>query len=52
MMNVRKASMVNCRFWFERQVRNARKPKRSSSAPEGGLYLEKLLGKTIAEGRD
>jgi hypothetical protein len=51
-MNVRKAYMVTFRFWLERQVSNARKPKRSSSAPGGGLYFGKRLGKTIAEGRD
>jgi len=52
MMNVRKASTVNFRFWFERQVRNARKPKGSSGATEVRIYFEKLLGKMKAEGRD
>ncbi len=52
MMNVRKASTVNFRFWFERQVRNARKPRGSSGATEGRLYCEKLLGKGKAEGRN
>jgi hypothetical protein len=52
MMNARKASTVNFRFWFERQVRNARKPKGPSGAMEGRIYFEKLLGKTKAEGRD
>ncbi len=50
-MNVRKSSTVNFRFWFERQVRNARKPKGSFGAAEGRLYFEKLLGKTKSEGR-
>jgi hypothetical protein len=50
MMNIRKSSTVNFRFWFERQVRNARKPKSSSDNASGRLYYEKLLGKTKAEG--
>lgn len=52
MMNVRKSSTVNFRFWFDRQVRNARKPRISSGATKGRIYFEKLLGKTKAEGRD
>ncbi len=52
MLNVRKSSTVNFRFWFDRQVRNARKPRGSSGAAEGRLYFEKLLGKTKAEGRN
>jgi len=52
MMSVRKASTVNFRFWLERQVRNARRPKGFSGASEGRIYLEKLLGKTKAEGRN
>ena len=51
MMNIRKSSTVNFRFWFERQVRNARKPKASSDTTGGRLYYEKLLGKTKAEGQ-
>jgi len=52
MMNVKKSSTVNFRFWFDRQVRNARKPRGSAGATEGRLYFEKLLGKTKAAGRN
>jgi len=52
MMNARKASTVNFRFWFDRQIRSTRKPRSSSGATEGRIYFEKLLGKTKAEGRD
>ena len=52
MMNLKKASTVNFRFWFDRQVRNARKPRNSSGVTEGRIYFEKLLGKTKAEGRN
>ena len=50
-MNSRKASTVNFRFWFARQVRNARKQRTMSGSMENRHYYEKLLGKTRAEGR-
>jgi len=49
MMNTRKSSTVNFRFFFNRQVRDARKPKASSGATERRIYFEKLLGKTKTE---
>ena len=50
-MNNRKASTVNFRFWFDRQIRNARKPRMMSGSAESRFYYEKLLGKSKAEGR-
>lgn len=50
-MNNTKASTVNFRFWFERQVRNARRPKVASGSAENWFYYRKMLGKSGAEGR-
>ncbi len=50
-MNSRKASTVNFRFWFDRQVRNARKQRMMSGSIEYRHYYGKLLGKSVAEGR-
>ncbi len=48
-MNVNKASTVNFRFWFDRQIRNARKQKASPGSTESRFYYEKMLGKPKAE---
>jgi hypothetical protein len=50
-MNTRKASTVNFRFWFDRQIRNARKPRVISGSADNRFYYEKLLGKSKVEGR-
>ncbi|HNQ01134.1 MAG: hypothetical protein KBH73_10975 [Syntrophobacterales bacterium] len=50
-MNGKKASTVNFRFWFDRQIRNARKPRALPASTENRFYYEKLLGKSKAEGR-
>jgi len=47
-MNNSKASTVNFRFWFDRQVRNARTPKAAQGSTESRFYYEKLLGKPKA----
>jgi hypothetical protein len=52
MMKLRKASTVNFRFWFERQVRNARRPRALSESTDGRCYFEKLLGKSRSAARD
>ena len=50
-MNGKKASTVNFRFWFARQIRTPRKPRGMSGSTESRFYYEKLLGKAGAEGR-
>jgi hypothetical protein len=46
-----KASTVNFRFWFERQIRNPRKPRVNAGSTESRFYYEKLLGRTKNDGR-
>ncbi|MCU0553852.1 MAG: hypothetical protein MUF17_03680 [Syntrophales bacterium] len=48
-MNNSKASTVNFRFWFDRQIRNARKPKAAQGSTENRFYYEKMLGKPKSE---
>lgn len=50
-MNGKKASTVNFRFWFDCQIRNARKPRLLTGSTENRFYYEKLLGKSRAGGR-
>ncbi len=46
-----KASTVNFRFWFDRQVRNPGKPGVNAGSTENRHYYEKLLGRPKAAGR-
>lgn len=48
-MNNSKASAVNFRFWFDRQIRNARKPRVTPGSTESRFYYAKLLGRQKAE---
>ncbi|OPY07823.1 MAG: hypothetical protein A4E67_01129 [Syntrophaceae bacterium PtaB.Bin038] len=47
-MNNTKASTVNFRLWFDRQVRNARRTKAAPGSAENRCYYEKLLGRPKA----